>query len=407
MAAARMGYRTHVFTDHPHTPAGEVAAEVSVASFSDRVALERFADAVQVVTYEFENVPLAAAKVVAERVAVRPGPNVLAVAQDRLAEKDFLSQAALPVGPVPGDRNSRGALACRRSGVSGGAQDPAGRATTARASVRVETARDLPDAWQQLGTVPSVLERWIDFEREISVIIARAEGGEEAAYEPHREPACRRHPPHVDCSCADFPDHPRPRPWRRPARSSGSCRCVGVLAVEMFVLADGSVVVNEIAPRPHNSGHWTLDAAETSQFEQQVRVCCGLPLGGVSRVHDAVMRNLIGADADHWNRYLGDGQVRLHLYGKKVSRPGRKMGHVTRLFPPGSNPRAFGEGSGRIAVRPAGWRRRAAQYQSRRRVAVVAVEFRPRGVSGPQPELFDDLARPVAAQAWSVCRCRP
>ncbi len=344
MAAARMGYRTHVFTDHPHTPAGEVAAEVSVASFSDRVALERFADAVQVVTYEFENVPLAAARVVAERVAVRPGPDVLAVAQDRLAEKDFLSQAALPVAPYQGietpEELSRAVevgfpavLKTRREGYDGKGQ------------VRVESARDLPDAWQRLGSVPSVLERWIGFEREVSVIIARSESGEEAAYEPtenqHADGILRTSivPALISPTTADA----AVAAARKVVRA---LQCVGVLAVEMFVLADGSVVVNEIAPRPHNSGHWTLDAAETSQFEQQVRVCCGLPLGSVNRLHDAVMRNLIGHDVDDWHRYLGDGGVRLHLYGKKVSRPGRKMGHVTRLFASGSNPRAFGEEAG-------------------------------------------------------------
>ncbi|MCY4497522.1 MAG: 5-(carboxyamino)imidazole ribonucleotide synthase [Rhodospirillaceae bacterium] len=344
MAAARMGYRTHVFTDHPHTPAGEIAVEVTVASFSDRVALERFADAVQVVTYEFENVPLAAARVVAERVAVRPGPNVLAIAQDRLAEKDFLSRAALAVAPYQGietpEELSRAVevgfpavLKTRREGYDGKGQ------------VRVETERDLPNAWQRLGTVPSVLERWIDFEREISVIIARSEDGEEAAYEPtenqHADGILRASivPALISPATSDAAVSAA----RKVVRE---LQCAGVLAVEMFVLADGSVVVNEIAPRPHNSGHWTIDAAETSQFEQQVRVCCGLPLGSVNRLHDAVMRNLIGADVDSWNRYLGDGRVRLHLYGKKVSRPGRKMGHVTRLFPFGSNPRAFGGDAG-------------------------------------------------------------
>lgn len=344
MVAARMGYRTHVFTDHPHTPAGEVAAEVSVASFSDRAALEHFADAVQVVTYEFENVPLTAARVVADRVAVRPGPNVLAVAQDRLAEKDFLSRAALPVAPYQGidtpEDLSRAVevgfpavLKTQREGYDGKGQ------------VRVETARDLPNAWQQLGTVPSVLERWIDFEREISVIIARTEAGEEAAYEPaenqHADGILRASivPALISPATADAAVSAARKVVRQ-------LRCVGVLAVEMFVLTDGGIVVNEIAPRPHNSGHWTIDAAETSQFEQQVRVCFGLPLGSVDRLHDAVMQNLIGADVDSWHRYLGDGRVRLHLYGKKVSRPGRKMGHVTRLFPFGSNPRAFGQDGG-------------------------------------------------------------
>lgn len=351
MAAARMGYRTHVFTDHPQTPtdqpqtpAGEVAAAVTVASFADRAALARFADAVQVVTYEFENVPLDAARIVAARVAVRPGPNVLAVAQDRLAEKDFLSQTGLPVAPYRGIATREelaravevgfpAVLKTRREGYDGKGQ------------VRVAAARDLPDAWERLGNVPAVLERWIDFEREVSVVIARSADGDEAAYEPtenrHADGILRTSivPARVAAATADAAVSAA----RTVVRALD---CVGVLAMELFVLADGAVVVNEIAPRPHNSGHWTLDAAETSQFEQQVRVCCGLPLGGVGRLHDAVMRNLIGADADRWHRYLGDGRVRLHLYGKKVSRPGRKMGHVTRLFPRGSHPRAFGDDAG-------------------------------------------------------------
>ena len=341
MAAARMGYRTHVFTDQQHTPAGEVAAAVTVASFSDQAALERFANSVQVVTYEFENVPLAAAKVVAERVAVRPAPNVLAIAQDRLAEKNFLSNAALPVAPYRGIETPEelqlatavgfpAVLKTRREGYDGKGQ------------VRVKSAHDLSAAWDRLGHVPVVLERWIDFACEVSVIIARSQDGEEAAYEP----AENRHaggilrtsivPALISQSTAEAAVSAA----RTVVRELD---CVGVLAVEMFVLADGGVVVNEIAPRPHNSGHWTIDAAETSQFEQQVRVCCGLPLGSVDRLHDAVMENMIGNDADAWSRYLGDGSVRLHLYGKKISRPGRKMGHVTRLFPHGSSPRAFDE----------------------------------------------------------------
>ena len=339
MAAARMGYRTHVFTDQPHTPASEVAAEVTVASFADRAALEHFANAVQVATYEFENVPLAAVKVVAERVTVRPGANVLAVAQDRLAEKNFLSQAGLPVAPYRGIATPEelalaaevgfpAVLKTRREGYDGKGQ------------VRVGAGRDLAAAWQQLGNVPSVLERWIDFRREISVIIARSQDGTEAAYEPTEN----RHADGI-LRTSIVPALISPTTVDRAVSAARTIvrelRCVGVLAVEMFVLPDGGVMVNEIAPRPHNSGHWTIDAAETSQFEQQVRVCCELPLGSVHRLHDAVMANLIGADVDDWSRYLGDGQVRLHLYGKKASRPGRKMGHVTRLFPIGSNPRAF------------------------------------------------------------------
>ncbi len=335
MAGARMGYRTHVFSDQQQTPASEVAAATTVAPFADRAALERFADAVDVVTFEFENVPLSAAEIVAKRVPVRPGLNVLAVAQDRLAEKDFLSSAGLRLAPYRGivtEKSVRDAadvgfpavLKTRRQGYDGKGQ------------IRVENADDLADAWRQLGKVACVLECWLDFATEISVIAARAENGKEAIYEPvenrHADGILRTS--RVPASIAK----------RTAAAAVAAARkvvhqldCVGVLAVEMFVLSDGTIVVNEIAPRPHNSGHWTIDAAETSQFEQQVRVCCGLPLGSVARTRDAVMTNLIGADVEHWQHYVGDRANRLHLYGKATWRPGRKMGHVTRLFPLGSN----------------------------------------------------------------------
>ncbi len=340
LAAARMGYRTHVFTDQPATPAGEVAAETSVASFSDRNALERFAGAVDVVTYEFENVPLAAARAVAERVRVRPGPHVLAVAQDRLAEKDFLSGVPLPVAPYLGiaaredlRRAARAVgfpaiLKTRREGYDG------------RGQVRVETESELASAWERLGGASAVLERWMDFVCEISVIVVRSEDGDEVAYEPvenrHSDGILRTSvvPARIARTVAETADAAARKVIR-------GLQCVGVLAVEMFVLSDGRVVINEIAPRPHNSGHWTIDAAQASQFEQQVRACCGLPLGSVRRLHDAVMKNLIGTDVERWSSYLGDGNLRLHLYGKRHSRPGRKMGHVTRLFPPGTRPVSF------------------------------------------------------------------
>lgn len=341
MAGARMGYRTHVFSDLQQTPASEVAAATTVAPFADRGALERFADAVDVVTFEFENVPLSAAEIVAEHVPVRPGPNVLAVAQDRLAEKDFLSSAGLRLAPYRGivaEDSVRDAvevgfpaiLKTRHQGYDGKGQ------------VRVDNADELFEAWGRLGKVACVLERWLEFVTEISVIVARAKNGEEAIYEPvenhHADGILRTS--RVPASIAKVTADAAVAAAREVVRRLD---CVGVLAVEMFVLSDGTIAVNEIAPRPHNSGHWTIDAAETSQFEQQVRVCCGLPLGSVARTRDAIMANLIGADVEHWRHYIGDRASRLHLYGKATSRPGRKMGHVTRLFPLGSKFRASGE----------------------------------------------------------------
>ncbi len=342
MAAARLGYRTHVFTDQHETPAEEVAAVTRVGSFADREALRQFAAAVDVVTYEFENVPLAATSRVAERVAVRPGPHVLAVAQDRLAEKEFLSRASLPVAPylaiatredldrAAGELGFPAILKTRREGYDGKGQ------------VRIETAAELPPAWDRLGAVPAVLEQWVDFACEVSVVVARAGDGDEVAYEPtenqHSGGILRTSivPARIPPSVAETAESAA----RTVARK---LQCVGVLAVEMFVLSDGGIMINEIAPRPHNSGHWTIDAARTSQFEQQVRACCGLPLGNARRLHDAVMKNLIGCDAEEWGKYLENGDLRLHLYGKKAIRPGRKMGHVTRLFPVGTGPHSFDE----------------------------------------------------------------
>ena len=334
VTAARMGYKTHVFTDQSGTPAGEVATATTTASFSDQADLERFAECVDVVTYEFENVPLFAATTIAGKVTTRPAPNVLAVAQDRLEEKKFFSAAGLPVAPHHGiathdDLEAAIAtvgfpaiLKTRREGYDGKGQ------------VRVESGSELSSSWDGLGNVACVLESRLEFTQELSVIVARAESGAEAVYEPienyHSDGILR-----TSRVPANTSDKTAAVALASASRIAQQLHCVGVLTVEMFVLPDGAVVVNEIAPRPHNSGHWTIEAAATSQFEQQVRVCCGLPLGSVERLHDAVMTNLIGDDVDQWSRYLEDGRNRLHLYGKATVRPGRKMGHVTRLGPIG------------------------------------------------------------------------
>lgn len=343
MAAARLGYRAHVYTDREPSPAIQVSERGTVASFGDRDALARFCDGVAAATYEFENVPVEAAEFVAGRVPLRPSPRALAVAQDRLAEKEFVRRAGaatVAFAPVDGPGDLAPALAevgtpavlkTRREGYDG------------RGQARVGAPADAEAAWEAIGGAPALAEAWAPFEREISVVLARAPGGAAAAYDPaeneHEEGilALSTVPAAVPAELAD-------EARATALRIADALGYEGVLAVEMFVLPGGGLLVNEIAPRPHNSGHWTIDAAETSQFEQQVRVCAGLPLGSVRRTADAAMRNLLGAGAGRWREFVREGRDRLHLYGKGEARPGRKMGHVTRLFPLGSGPRGFAAG---------------------------------------------------------------
>ena len=330
LAAARLGYRTHVFCPERDSPAAEVAAAATVADYGDECALDRFAAAVDVVTLEFENVPLAALERAAAEVPVRPGARVLAAAQDRLAEKGLMARLGVATtgweavrGPddVERARARLGGdciLKTTRLGYDGKGQVP------------VDAAADAPAAWRALGAEVGLLEARVDFACEISVLVARGAGGAVAVYEA----AENRHsegildttlvPARIDGATA------------RAARAAAlrivrALDAVGLIAVEMFVARDGRVLVNEIAPRPHNSGHWTLDACATSQFEQAVRAVCGLPLGSTARLADAEMQNLLGARIDDWRRWLADPAAKLHVYGKTEARPGRKMGHVTRL----------------------------------------------------------------------------
>ena len=332
MAAARLGYHCHVFCPEADSPAAEVARHATVAPYEDEAALARFAAAVDVVTLEFENVPREVVARLAEAVPVRPSAAVLAVTQDRLAEKRFLRDAGVRhaeflavEGPadIAAARERFGGrciVKSRRFGYDGKGQ------------VMADGRVPPEEAWRQLGRVPAVAEAVVDFTLEISVLTARRADGRIASYEP----AANRH----EGGILRVSTVPAPIPGRLAAeavalaeRIAVALDLVGLLAVEMFVAGDGALLVNELAPRPHNSAHWTLDAAETSQFEQHVRAVCGLPLGRTVRHADAVMRNLIGEEVEEAVALLGEPGIRLHLYGKTEVRPGRKMGHVTRLLP--------------------------------------------------------------------------
>ncbi|MEX6723529.1 5-(carboxyamino)imidazole ribonucleotide synthase [Parapedomonas caeni] len=327
LAAAELGYRCHIYTPEHDSPASHVAAATTIAAYEDETALTGFATSVDIVTYEFENVPAATAALLAGLTLVAPSATVLGVAQDRVREKDFV--AALP-GSVPPYRavaslaeleaavaeiGAPAILKTRRMGYDGKGQ------------ARLKTAADCAEAWAALRGVPAILEGFVPFEREVSVLVVRGWNGDMAHYGPVENS-------HDDgiLSVSRVPATVSPAVTEQAValarRIAGALDYVGVLGVEMFVVGD-TVLFNEMAPRVHNSGHWTTEGAVVSQFENHIRAICGLPLGCTDTVGRVEMRNLIGEDALRWHDLLSDPQARLHLYGKADARPGRKMGHVT------------------------------------------------------------------------------
>jgi 5-(carboxyamino)imidazole ribonucleotide synthase len=334
MAAAQLGLRTHVYAPEENSPAFDVAAEYTLASYDDEAALVRFAKTVDVVTYEFENVPSATAATLGVHTLLAPNARALAVSQDRLLEKSFIADLGIPVAPFDevsseaelhealGRIGTPSVLKTRRFGYDGKGQ----------AMIRPET--DPAAAWNAVGRAPSILEGFVPFEREVSVVAARTASGDFAAYDL----CANEHRNHI-LDTTRVPAGVSPGTEQQAieiARAiADALDYVGVLAVEMFlVTGDGAerLVVNEIAPRVHNSGHWTLGGAMTSQFEQHVRAVCGWPLGETRRLGRVEMQNLIGQDVEAWERILAEPGAHLHLYGKAEARAGRKMGHVTRIF---------------------------------------------------------------------------
>jgi len=321
LAAARLGLKTHIYSPEPDAPAFQVAAMHTQARFDDADALAQFARCCDVVTFEFENIP---AETLARIGAVFPGAATLAVTQDRFAEKSFIASLGLKTAPFrkidPGETamlEAPSILKTRRLGYDGKGQ------------VKVADAGELARAFETLKRAPCILEGFVDFAFEASVIAARAADGAFAAYDPPRNV----HENHIlRRSVVPSPLSPAQVEEAKAIarRIAEALDYVGVLAVELFVAKDGALLVNEIAPRVHNSGHWTIEACLTSQFEQHIRAVAGWPLGDAVRHSDAVMENLIGDEASDWRALAARGGA-LHLYGKAETRPGRKMGHVTWL----------------------------------------------------------------------------
>ncbi|MEM8949692.1 MAG: 5-(carboxyamino)imidazole ribonucleotide synthase [Pseudomonadota bacterium] len=332
MAASRLGYRVHVFTDQADSSAAQITNRVTVAAYDDLDAMRRFADAVDVVTIEFENLPVDGLRAIAGDVPVHPSPEALAICQDRLTEKTFLRGLDVPTAPFAGVSSatdlesalaaigSPAVLKTRRMGYDGKGQ------------MRLEHGADPEAVWNELGGQDAVLEGFVTFERELSVIVARGTDGEKAAYVPVEN----LHENHIlskTIAPALMPDDQAKAAEMLALRIAEGLDLVGLLAVEMFQTSDGQILVNELAPRPHNSGHWTIDACLVSQFEQTVRAITGLPLGSPERFSDAVMDNLLGEAAESWSDLIQRPNARLHLYGKMPIKPGRKHGHVTTLCP--------------------------------------------------------------------------
>ena len=333
LAAAPLGYRCHIFSPEPDGPAAQVSAVETVADYDDGAALDAFGNAVDVVTTEFENVPAEALERLAERVPVRPGARSLRIAQNRIAEKDFVRglglettpYAAIEVGADNAGADARiGRPAVLKTQTLG--YDGKGQVVLAKGD-------NLLVAWRDtLGSRPAILEALAPIEREVSVIVARAPDGRVACFDPVEN----RHVNGIlDVTLAPASIPPAlARAAREGAeRIAQALDHVGVLCVELFVTDDGRLLVNEIAPRVHNSGHWTIEGGETSQFAQHIRAVCGLPLGSTARRANACMKNLIGADVEYWRALAADPAAHLHLYGKAETRDGRKMGHVTWLGP--------------------------------------------------------------------------
>jgi len=331
VAASRLGFRTHIFEPGANPPAGQVADQVTTAAYDDAAALEAFAASVDVITYEFENIPTAALDLLEAHKPIRPGREALRVSQDRLTEKTFLRDLGLQTAPFAdvtdaasldaalADIGAPSILKTRRFGYDGKGQ------------ARIKTSDDAAGALADMAGAAAILEGFVDFSHEVSVIAARGTTGEVACFDPgenvHRDGIL-----HTTTIPARLSAGQRMDAVLLAANILNALDYVGVLGVELFVTPQG-LIVNEIAPRVHNSGHWTQNGCAVDQFEQHIRAVAGWPLGDGQRHSDVVMENLIGHDMDRVPALAKEPACALHLYGKAETKPGRKMGHVNRIVP--------------------------------------------------------------------------
>lgn len=342
LAAARLGYRCHILTPEADAPASQVAAATTRGSYDDPSVLRDFASRVDVITFEFENINAEGLDLLAKLRPVRPSPAALRVSQFRLAEKSFLNGIGVPTTPWAAV-DSLEALKTAMERIPYPAVLKTARlGYDGKGQATLTSEADLAPAFAALEPKPLIVEGFVDFSCEISVVVARGSDGTIAAFDTV-ENAHRDHILDLTYAPARIPAETAAAAQNIAHRVAEGLDLVGLLAVEMFVTPDGRVLANEIAPRPHNSGHWTIDACPASQFEMHIRAVAGLPLPPATRHSDAVMKNLVGPEElALWPQIVATPGLIAHHYGKHEARPGRKMGHVTRLFPFGSLPGPFG-----------------------------------------------------------------
>ena len=331
IAAAEMGYHVHIYCPETDAPASEVAHQTTTAAYDNLDSLRAFADSVDVVTYEFENIPAASAALLSAHVAVRPSAELLQTTQHRVNEKQAINQMGIATAPFAAVRSLEelthaaatlglpAVLKTCRMGYDGKGQ------------IMLSKDSDLAACWKQLNTDDAILEGFVKFRMEISVIVARDVAGHCVYYCPVQNTHLH-HILHETTAPAPISDALSDKAQAMACTIADGLNLVGLMAIEMFVTENDDILVNELAPRPHNSGHWTIDACVTSQFTQAIRAVCGLTLGSTQRLCDARMLNLIGDDVNDWKHYTTVANMKLHLYGKKEARAGRKMGHVTQLL---------------------------------------------------------------------------
>jgi len=333
MAATELGLKTCIFTDMPDSPALDVASNHICASFEDKAAIADFTDRIDVATFEFENIPNSTVHAIAQTKPIFPKPEILDISNDRLTEKQFITGLDIAtagfwqidslddLAKAFEENAGPGVLKTRRFGYDGKGQ------------VKIKHVDELEQSWQAIAESPAILESFVPFGKELSVILARAQDGAMSAFEP----GWNHHENHILATTtlpADISSEAGTQALEIATKIAEALDYVGILAIELFleIAPQGPVLrVNEIAPRVHNSGHWTLDGAVTSQFEQHIRAIAGWPLGDVTRHSDVVMTNLIGTDIENWRTLAQQPETKIHIYGKSEIKAGRKMGHITRL----------------------------------------------------------------------------
>ncbi len=329
IAAAEMGYNVHIYCPEKDCPASEVAAFTTVGAYDDVKALEKFAGSVDVITYEFENIPSDPIFTIAKVKDIFPSPEILAVSQHRILEKQAVNKMGIATAPFKAVSSHAELLAATKTLGFPCILKTATMGYDGKGQFLLRGPEDFSTQVLDFSS-PLILEGFVNFSMEISVIVARGRNGDIKCYTPVQN-IHKHHILSETIAPAPISEKLANEAENIAKKIALELGLVGLLAIEMFVTNDEKIIVNEIAPRPHNSGHWTIDACVTSQFEQVIRAVCGLKLGNPARLCDARMLNLIGDDINDWEKYTKTENAKLHLYGKKETKPGRKMGHVTFL----------------------------------------------------------------------------